>query len=51
MFLLFSKAVLSMALGVKGTVKKRRVLHIVDQTRIHIDEVDGLGHFMELEVH
>ncbi len=42
--------VLTMALGVKGHVeKKRRLLHY-NQTRIHIDEVSGLGNFMELEV-
>ncbi len=44
------KSVLSSALGVVGTVKKTRRLYRVGQTRIHLDEVDGLGKFIELEV-
>lgn len=44
------RAVLAEALGTAGTVRKRRELHLVGQTRIHLDEVAGLGHFLELEV-
>ena len=44
------KIALSLALGVRGVVKKIRYLYMVGQTRIHLDDVDGLGHFMELEV-
>uniref|UniRef100_A0A0B6YQD8 CYTH domain-containing protein n=1 Tax=Arion vulgaris TaxID=1028688 RepID=A0A0B6YQD8_9EUPU len=44
------KIVLTDALGVKGVVKKSRLLIMLGQTRIHIDDVHGLGHFMELEV-
>jgi predicted adenylyl cyclase CyaB len=44
------KAALSLALGLRGVVKKTRYLYMVGQTRIHLDEVEGLGHFMELEV-
>lgn len=44
------KKTLSLALGVRGTVKKTRYLYMVGQTRIHLDKVEGLGHFMELEV-
>jgi len=44
-------ATLTCALGVdKPVVKKKRVLYLYDQTRIHLDEVDGLGNFVELEV-
>jgi adenylate cyclase class 2 len=35
--------------GVRGTVAKRRRLWILDATRIHLDEVEGLGTFVELE--
>ena len=44
------KIALSLALGVRGAVRKTRFLYMVGQTRIHLDDVDGLGHFMELEV-
>ncbi len=43
-------AVLERALGVRGVVRKRRLLYLVGQTRIHLDEVEGLGAFLELEV-
>ena len=44
------KTVLQMALGAIGTVKKTRMLSHFNQTRIHVDEVVGLGNFLELEV-
>lgn len=44
------KTVLTMALGVQGVVRKQRWLFMVGQTRVHLDQVEGLGHFMELEV-
>lgn len=42
--------VLERACGVAGRVAKRRVLVLVGQTRIHLDRVQGLGDFLELEV-
>ncbi|XP_033639558.1 uncharacterized protein LOC117300016 [Asterias rubens] len=44
------KITLTQALGVQGIVKKTRTLIMIGQTRVHIDEVDELGSFMELEV-
>lgn len=44
------KTVLSLALGVRGVVRKTRSLYLVGQTRIHLDQVEGLGEFVELEV-
>lgn len=44
------KLTLTLALGIRGVVRKTRYLYMVGQTRIHLDDVDGLGHFMELEV-
>jgi len=43
-------AVLGTALGVAGVVRKRRDLYRRGPTRIHLDEVDDLGAFLELEV-
>ncbi len=42
--------VLASALGEVARVKKVREVFIVGQTRIHLDVVEGLGEFMELEV-
>jgi len=44
------EAVLDRALGVRGIVEKRRELFMAGRTRIHLDNVRGLGHFLELEV-
>ncbi|WP_366918132.1 class IV adenylate cyclase [Algiphilus sp.] len=41
---------LAVTLGVRVTVRKRRTVFIVDQTRVHLDEVEALGDFVELEV-
>ena len=44
------KRVLELAYGIRGVVKKTRYLYLVGQTRVHLDDVQGLGQFMELEV-
>lgn len=41
---------LTRSMGVRGVVEKERKIVIVGQTRVHLDEVTGLGTFMELEV-
>lgn len=41
---------LTAALGERAVVVKERFLYLVEQTRIHLDRVDGLGEFLELEV-
>jgi adenylate cyclase class IV len=41
---------LSLAYGQAGRVRKQRVLFIVGRTRVHLDKVERLGHFLELEV-
>jgi predicted adenylyl cyclase CyaB len=44
------KMILGEAFGVRGVISKVRYLYMVGQTRIHLDDVAGLGKFMELEV-
>lgn len=43
------RAVLSAVLPVRVVVAKTRALYQWDDTRVHLDEVDGLGTFVELE--
>jgi len=42
--------VLATAYGEKAVVRKVRHLYLVVRTRIHLDRVEGLGDFLELEV-
>ena len=41
---------LMLANGVEGRVVKHRTLFLVGRTRVHLDRVEGLGDYMELEV-
>ncbi|MCP4548140.1 MAG: class IV adenylate cyclase [bacterium] len=41
---------LAAAYGCRGWVNKRRLLFMIGQTRVHLDMVEGLGSFLELEV-
>ncbi len=42
--------VLTLANGQEGRVVKHRTLFLVGRTRVHLDRVEGLGDYMELEV-
>ena len=41
---------LSLAYGRAGRVRKQRTLYLIGRTRVHLDRVEKLGHFLELEV-
>jgi predicted adenylyl cyclase CyaB len=47
---LILKEILASTLDRIRVVKKTRILYLIGQTRVHIDEVPGLGDFLELEV-
>ena len=42
--------VLAASLGIFGVVRKKRTVLLCGQARIHLDEVEDLGAFIELEV-
>ena len=44
------KEILDMLFGVLIEVRKVRTLYVFNNARIHIDEVEGLGSFLEFEV-
>jgi adenylate cyclase, class 2 len=43
------KALLAEALGIKIIVEKKRRIYYLENIKIHIDEVPGLGNFIEIE--
>ena len=43
------KEALARALGICAVVEKQRELYLWQHTRVHLDEVAGLGSFLELE--
>jgi len=43
------KNVLSAALGIKVIVIKKREIYYIDNVKFHIDQIEGLGHFVEIE--
>jgi len=44
------KEALANALGIRAVVRKTRKVYFIGQTRVHLDQVDNLGQFIELEV-
>lgn len=44
------RKILEGVLGVHAAVKKRRLVFLLGRTRIHLDDVEGLGTFIEFEV-
>ena len=44
------RRVLGQALGEAGRVRKERTLYWIGRSRVHLDRVEGLGDFLELEV-
>lgn len=44
------RAALAAACGVRGRVRKQRTLYLIGATRVHLDAVESLGTFVELEV-
>ncbi len=43
------KSALSQALGILGVVSKLRHIYLYQNVRIHLDAVEGNGHFLEFE--
>ncbi|MCB0570341.1 MAG: class IV adenylate cyclase [Phaeodactylibacter sp.] len=43
------KEILTRAVGVLATVTKRRYIYFIDNVKFHIDEVEELGSFVEVE--
>jgi predicted adenylyl cyclase CyaB len=41
---------LSLACGQIGRIRKHRMLYLIGRTRVHLDRIQELGHFLELEV-
>jgi len=44
------REVLALAYGTSGRVRKHRTLYLANRSRIHLDRVEGLGDFVEIEV-
>jgi adenylate cyclase, class 2 len=43
------KKILTRSLGIKVVVRKKREIYFIDNVKFHIDEVPGLGVFIEIE--
>lgn len=45
-----SRMQLTTLFGIKNIIKKKRTLFLLGGARVHLDHVDGLGDFVEIEV-
>jgi predicted adenylyl cyclase CyaB len=43
------KTALSQAIGIRGVVNKLRHIYLFQNVRIHLDDVEGAGQFLEFE--
>jgi len=43
------KEILTRSLGIKIVVRKKREIYFIRNVKFHIDEVEGLGNFVEIE--
>jgi predicted adenylyl cyclase CyaB len=43
------KAILTNSIGIKVIVEKKREIYFIDNIKFHIDVLQGLGHFVEIE--
>ncbi len=43
------KEILTASLGVKIVVKKKREIYFIENVKFHLDEIDGLGTFVDIE--
>jgi len=43
------KQILASAIGIRTVVRKQRLVYLSGNVRIHLDTVEDLGHFLELE--
>ncbi|HDP98652.1 MAG TPA: CYTH domain-containing protein [bacterium] len=43
------KELLSVALGVRGVVRKKREIYFIENVKFHLDSVEQLGAFVEIE--
>src|SRR5262249_39093962 len=44
------REIMAQSMQIKGVVRKVRKLYLIGQRRVHIDEIESLGSFIELEV-
>jgi adenylate cyclase, class 2 len=43
------KEILTASLGIKVIVKKKREIYFIENIKLHLDTLDGLGNFVEIE--